>query len=154
VAIQVENHSALDVSETRLMTGGEAVVQSLIRQGVDTIFALPGVQLDGLFSALYDARDRIRVIHTRHEQAAAYMADGYARVSGREGVCVVVPGPGVLNAAAYRKLAEAFDISARRAETPQELRLQLREAIKANEPTLIEVPVGPMPNLWKALGLR
>jgi acetolactate synthase-1/2/3 large subunit len=82
------------------LTGGEALVASLIAQGVDTLFALPGIQLDGLFAALYDARDHLRVIHTRHEQAVAYMADGYARVSGKEGVCVVVPGPGVLNAAA------------------------------------------------------
>jgi acetolactate synthase-1/2/3 large subunit len=82
------------------LTGGEALVASLVAHGVDTIFALPGIQLDGLFAALYDARDHLRVIHTRHEQAVAYMADGYARVSGKEGVCVVVPGPGVLNAAA------------------------------------------------------
>src|SRR5262249_14503633 len=64
------------------------------------IFGLPGVQLDGLFDALYDERDAIRVVHTRHEQATAYMADGFARVTGREGVCLVVPGPGLLNAAA------------------------------------------------------
>ena len=68
--------------------------------GWNTIFGLPGVQLDGLFSALHDAQDDIRVIHTRHEQATAYMADGYARVTGREGVCLVVPGPGLMNAAA------------------------------------------------------
>ncbi|MCA9878257.1 MAG: thiamine pyrophosphate-binding protein [Thermomicrobiales bacterium] len=82
------------------LTGGEAVVASLVAHGVETIFALPGIQLDGLFAALYDARDSLRVIHTRHEQAVAYMADGYARVSGKEGVAIVVPGPGVLNAAA------------------------------------------------------
>jgi acetolactate synthase-1/2/3 large subunit len=72
----------------------------LKRQGVDTLFALPGVQLDGFFEALYDERDSFNVLHTRHEQATAYMADGYARVSGKEGVCVVVPGPGLLNATA------------------------------------------------------
>lgn len=82
------------------MTGGQAMVEMLKRYDVDTIFGLPGVQLDGLFSALYDASDDIRVIHTRHEQATAYMADGYARVTGREGVCLVVPGPGLMNAAA------------------------------------------------------
>jgi acetolactate synthase-1/2/3 large subunit len=82
------------------LTGGEALVASLVAHRVDTVFALPGIQLDGLFAALHDARNHIRVLHTRHEQAAAYMADGYARVSGKEGVCVVVPGPGVLNAAA------------------------------------------------------
>lgn len=84
----------------REMTGGQALVAALMRQGVDTIFALPGVQLDGFFEALWDNRDSFRVLHTRHEQATAYMADGYARVSGKEGVCVVVPGPGLLNAAA------------------------------------------------------
>ncbi|MEA2587049.1 MAG: acetolactate synthase large subunit [Thermomicrobiales bacterium] len=86
--------------EPRRLTGGQALVESLKRHGVDTIFGLPGIQLDGFFHALYDARDAIRVLHTRHEQATAYMADGYARVTGREGVCCVVPGPGLLNAAA------------------------------------------------------
>ena len=54
----------------------------------------------------------------------------------------------------YQKLAEAFGVAGRRAETPQELGVQLAEAIKANEPALIEVPVGVMPNPWKSLGLR
>ena len=93
---------------TRTMTGGQALVASLLRQGIDTIFGLPGVQLDGAFDALYDAQARgeVRVIHPRHEQAAAYMADGYARVTGRIGTCMVVPGPGLLNAAAA--LATAY----------------------------------------------
>ena len=65
------------------MTGGQALVQSLKREGVDTIFGLPGVQLDWAFDALYDERDSIRVDHTRHEQATAYMADGYARTTGQ-----------------------------------------------------------------------
>lgn len=93
---------------TRTMTGGQALVASLINQGIDTIFALPGVQLDGAFDALYDAvaAGQLRVIHPRHEQTAAYMADGYARVTGRVGTCVVVPGPGLLNATAA--LATAY----------------------------------------------
>jgi acetolactate synthase-1/2/3 large subunit len=86
--------------ESHRSTGGQALVESLKQHGVDTIFGLPGIQLDGFFHALYDARDAIRVVHTRHEQATAYMADGYARVTGREGVCCIVPGPGLLNAAA------------------------------------------------------
>ncbi len=86
--------------QKREMTGGQALVEMLKRQGVDTLFALPGVQLDGFFSALWDDRDSFHVIHPRHEQATAYMADGYARVTGKEGVCVVVPGPGLLNATA------------------------------------------------------
>jgi acetolactate synthase-1/2/3 large subunit len=90
------------------MTGGQALVASLIAQGIDTIFALPGVQLDGAFDALYDAvaAGKLRVFHPRHEQTAAYMADGYARVTGRAGVCFVVPGPGLLNASAA--LATAY----------------------------------------------
>lgn len=80
-------------------TGGQLVVDGLRRWEVDVMFAIPGVQLDWLFDAL--AEDgTIRVVHTRHEQGAAYMADGYARATGRVGVCAVVPGPGVLNALA------------------------------------------------------
>jgi acetolactate synthase I/II/III large subunit len=93
--------------EPRRMTGGQALVEMLIREGVDTLFGLPGIQLDAFYYALHDARDAIRVIHTRHEQATAYMADGYARVTGREGVCSVVPGPGLLNASAALSTAYA-----------------------------------------------
>ena len=56
------------------MTGGKAIVRTLIQQGIDTIFGQPGVQLDNTFDALYEARNAIRTIHTRHEQAAGYMA--------------------------------------------------------------------------------
>ncbi len=92
------------------MTGGQALVRSLIREGVDTLFALPGVQLDWAFDALYEHRDEIRVVHTRHEQATAYMAYGYAQTTGKVGVCLVVPGPGLLNAAAG--LATAYSANA------------------------------------------
>ena len=86
--------------ETRTMTGGQALVASLIANGIETLFALPGVQLDGAFDALFAEQGRLRVIHPRHEQAASYMADGYARASGKVGACMVVPGPGLLNATA------------------------------------------------------
>ncbi len=92
------------------MTGGEAVVHALIGQGVDTIFGLPGIQNDWLYNALYDARDRIRVIHTRHEQGTAYMALGYAMARGDIGVYNVVPGPGLLNTTAA--LATAYGLNA------------------------------------------
>ena len=92
------------------LTGGQALVQSLKREGVTTIFALPGIQLDWAFDALYAERDAIRVVHTRHEQATAYMADGYARTTGEVGVCLVVPGPGLLNATAA--LSTAYSCSA------------------------------------------
>jgi acetolactate synthase I/II/III large subunit len=88
------------------MTGGTALVEMLRRHGVDTIFALPGVQNDALFVAFYDAGEALRVIHTRHEQGAAYMAFGYARASGKVGTYAVVPGPGLLNTTAA--LATAY----------------------------------------------
>ena len=88
-------------------TGAEILVNSLAAEGVDTIFGLPGLQLDYIFDALYDRQDTIRVIHTRHEQATAYMAFGYAQASGRIGTCLVVPGPGVLNATAALSTAYA-----------------------------------------------
>ena len=82
------------------MRGAEALVSQLRSEGVDTVFALPGVQIMAAFDALYGARDNIRLVQTRHEQAATYMADGYAKVTGKVGVALVVPGPGALNASA------------------------------------------------------
>lgn len=82
------------------MTGGEAVVESLIANGIDTVFGLPGAQLDPIFAAMHDRQDRIRVMHSRHEQGCAYMAFGYSEVSGKIGTMLVVPGPGLLNAGA------------------------------------------------------
>ncbi|MDQ6832254.1 MAG: thiamine pyrophosphate-binding protein, partial [Chloroflexota bacterium] len=89
------------------MTGGQALVEAIKREGIETIFALPGVQLDAAFDALYDERENIRIVHTRHEQATAYMADGYARTTGKIGTCMVVPGPGLLNASAALSTAYA-----------------------------------------------
>ncbi|CAN5785171.1 thiamine pyrophosphate-binding protein [soil metagenome] len=98
-----------ELTSLTTMTGGQALVQSLLAQGIDTVFALPGVQLDGAFDAMYDAVNagQLRVFHPRHEQTAAYMADGYARVTGRLGTCLVVPGPGLLNATAALSTAYA-----------------------------------------------
>ena len=81
------------------MSGGSAIVHSLVNHGVDTVFGLPGAQIYGLFEALYNAHE-LRVIGARHEQATAYMAFGYAKSSGRVGTYAVVPGPGVLNTTA------------------------------------------------------
>ena len=85
---------------TDSLTGGEAIVRGLVDHGVDTVFALPGVQTYGLMDALKLAEPRIRTIGARHEQGVGYMAFGYARASGRPGVFSVVPGPGLLNASA------------------------------------------------------
>jgi acetolactate synthase I/II/III large subunit len=82
------------------MTTAAATVEALIRHGIDTLYALPGVHNDHLFDAAHGAQDRLRVIHTRHEQTAAYMALGAALVTGRPQAFSVVPGPGLLNASA------------------------------------------------------
>ena len=79
------------------MSGGEAIVQSLIQNDVDTVFGIPGAQTYPIFDALARVQTQIRTIGTRHEQAAAYMAFGYAKSLGRPGIYSVVPGPGVLN---------------------------------------------------------
>ena len=96
---QVRGESPASMS-TEELTGGEAIVRGLLDHGVDTVFALPGVQTYGLMDALKLAEPRIRTIGARHEQGVGYMAFGYAKASGRPGVCSVVPGPGLLNASA------------------------------------------------------
>ena len=81
------------------MTTAEATVEGLIAHGIDTIYALPGVHNDHLFDALFKAKDRIRTVHTRHEQGAGYMALGAALATGKPQAYAVVPGPGLLNSA-------------------------------------------------------
>ena len=82
------------------VSGAMALLRGLIAQGIDTVFGLPGGQLDHFFDALYHEQSRVRFIGSRHEQGAAYMAFGYARSTGKPAVYAVVPGPGVLNTAA------------------------------------------------------
>ena len=77
-------------------TGAQMIVESLRREGVDTVFGYPGGSVIPLFDALYDAKD-IRLVLTRHEQAAVHAADGYARATGRVGVCIATSGPGATN---------------------------------------------------------
>jgi acetolactate synthase-1/2/3 large subunit len=88
-------------------TGGEILAEGLVREGVSHVFGVPGQQLYHALDGLAQVADRIQFVSTRHEQGAAYMADGYARTTGREGVCMVVPGPGVLNALAALSTAYA-----------------------------------------------
>ncbi|MBM7774079.1 acetolactate synthase-1/2/3 large subunit [Actinokineospora baliensis] len=92
-------------------TGGESVVAGLKAHGLTTVFGLPGVQNDWLYNAFYDAGDDFRVIHTRHEQGAGFMALGATMATGLPSVCNVVPGPGVLNAGAA--LATAYGLNAK-----------------------------------------
>jgi acetolactate synthase I/II/III large subunit len=83
-----------------VMTTGDAIVESLIAHGIDTVFGIPGAHMYDFNDALARRTDAIRFITARHEQGAAYMAFGYAKSTGRVGVYTVVPGPGVLNSAA------------------------------------------------------
>ncbi|HUZ32897.1 MAG TPA: thiamine pyrophosphate-dependent enzyme [Xanthobacteraceae bacterium] len=92
------------------MTAAEAVVETLIGHGLDTIYALPGFQNDVLFDALFKVSDRLRTVHTRHEQGAAYMALGAALATGKPQAYAVVPGPGLLNSAAA--LLTAYSMNA------------------------------------------
>jgi acetolactate synthase I/II/III large subunit len=92
------------------MTTAEATVASLIAHGIDTMYALPGVHNDHLFDALFKASDAIRVVHSRHEQGAAYMALGAALATNKPQAYAVVPGPGLLNTGAA--LLTAYSMNA------------------------------------------
>ncbi len=80
------------------MSAARALVESLRAQGVDTVFGIISSHTMEIFDALYDHRDVIRIISARHEHAAAMMADGYARASGKPGICLTSTGPGAANA--------------------------------------------------------
>ena len=80
------------------ITGAKALIESMIHEGVDTIFGYPGGAIMPTFDALYDYDDRLKHILTRHEQGATHAAQGYARVSGKVGVCLVTSGPAATNA--------------------------------------------------------
>jgi acetolactate synthase-1/2/3 large subunit len=92
------------------MTTAEAVVGAMATHGIGTIYALPGVQNDMLFEALFKAGERMRTVHTRHEQGAAYMALGAALATAKPSAYAVVPGPGLLNSAAA--LLTAYSMNA------------------------------------------
>lgn len=79
------------------MNGAEAMVRCLQEEGVSTIFGIPGVAIAPFYEALYQNQDKIRHVLVRQEQAAGHAASGYARISGRPGVCVTSSGPGATN---------------------------------------------------------
>jgi len=79
------------------MTGGKAVVESLMAQGVDTAFGVISIHMMAVYDALYDVQEKFRFISARHEQAAVYEADGYARATGKPGICFTSTGPGAAN---------------------------------------------------------
>ncbi len=92
---------------TAPLTGGQSMARQLAAEGVTHIFGIPGIQLDYASNGLAQYRDQITFVNARHEQTTTYAADGYARTTGKIGVAMVVPGPGVLNAAAGLVTARA-----------------------------------------------
>ncbi|MDI9864692.1 biosynthetic-type acetolactate synthase large subunit [Flectobacillus sp. DC10W] len=81
----------------QFLTGAQAIMQSLVEQGVDTIFGYPGGAIMPTYDALYDYQDRLKHILVRHEQGAGHAAQGYARMTNRAGVAMVTSGPGATN---------------------------------------------------------
>ena len=79
------------------ISGSEALLRSLIAEGVDTIFGYPGGAVIPVYDSLYDYKDKIKHVLVRHEQGATHAAQGYARVSGKVGVTLVTSGPGATN---------------------------------------------------------
>ena len=85
------------VSKPKYISGAQAIMESLVAQGVDTIFGYPGGAIMPTYDALYDYQDKIKHILVRHEQGAGHAAQGYARMTNRAGVALVTSGPGATN---------------------------------------------------------
>ena len=85
-------------TRSALRTGGQLIVDALTTHGVDTIFCVPGESYLAVLDALYDVRDRMKLVVARQDGGAAYMAEGWAKASGRPGICFVTRGPGATNA--------------------------------------------------------
>ena len=79
------------------ITGAEAVLRSLVAENVDTVFGYPGGAIMPIYDALYNYADKVNHILVRHEQGAVHAAQGYARTSGKVGVCFATSGPGATN---------------------------------------------------------
>lgn len=85
------------MDKDKRITGAQALLDALVAEGVDTIFGYPGGSIMPIYDALYDYAGRLRHIFTRHEQGAVHAAEGYARATGRVGVCFATSGPGATN---------------------------------------------------------
>jgi acetolactate synthase-1/2/3 large subunit len=82
---------------TKKMTGAQAIVECLIEEGVDTLFGYPGGAIMPTYDALWEQQEKLKHILVRHEQGAAHAAQGYARATGKVGVCIATSGPGATN---------------------------------------------------------
>ncbi|MCF2506657.1 biosynthetic-type acetolactate synthase large subunit [Dyadobacter sp. CY107] len=85
------------IAKPELINGSHALIQSLIAEGVETIFGYPGGAIMPVYDAIYDYQDQVNHILVRHEQGAAHAAEGFARITGEVGVCLVTSGPGATN---------------------------------------------------------
>ena len=95
--METKERSDKQNKQTRRLSGSQAIIESFIAEEADIIFGYPGGQIIPVYDALYDYRDRINHILVRHEQGAIHAAEGYARATGRVGVCMVTSGPGATN---------------------------------------------------------
>src|SRR5256712_11574441 len=92
------------------MTGGQLIVESLVRHGVEVVFGIPGAHTMAIYVELY-RHPKVKHILVRHEQSAALMADAYARGTGKAGVCCVTTGPSVTNASTGLAVAQGDSIA-------------------------------------------
>ena len=79
------------------LSGSDIIVRTLIEQGVDTVYGYPGGQVINIYDSLYKYRSELKHVLTAHEQGASHAADGYARATGKVGVCIATSGPGATN---------------------------------------------------------
>jgi len=84
-------------TKAKKITGAEAVILSLLEENVDLMFGYPGGAIMPVYDAHYHYQDKLKHVLTRHEQGAIHAAEGYARVSGKTGVCMATSGPGATN---------------------------------------------------------
>src|SRR5699024_4517644 len=89
--------NAKKTEKKMIVSGAEAVVLSMIAEGVETLFGYPGGAIMPVYDALYNYTDKINHVLVRHEQGAIHAAQGYARVNGKVGVCMATSGPGATN---------------------------------------------------------
>ena len=95
--LEDSNFTKSDKDKGIRITGSEAVVRSLLAEGVNTIFGYPGGAIMPVYDELYKYQNQLHHVLTRHEQGAVHAAQGYARVSGNVGVCIATSGPGATN---------------------------------------------------------
>src|SRR5690554_2977162 len=95
--LEVSNPTAPQKSEIKQVSGSVAVLDALLAEKVETIFGYPGGAIMPIYDALYDYNKNVKHILARHEQGAIHAADGYARITGKPGICFATSGPGATN---------------------------------------------------------